>query len=491
MSSKIPQYTRFSPMLDRLRETRAPGRFSVPKRGRIRAVLVIAIVTLTILVLRNKREENRDVVTLAPPTASIAVGSPAVKAKPRFSFFQRKPRPPAPLKSASGGLDVAALLKRHPPRLSHERDTVSDDGRDYVVHYSLDTALQKYCRILLQRYHPLYGAVVAIDPATGAVRALVSYINEGEPYLGKDLYCRNLFPAASIFKTVTAAGAIEKGKLNSESMLKQVGRNHTLYRFQLEEELKNYREVSLVDAYAYSINPVFGRMGLYILEADGMAKYAEKFGFGQPIPFELETDEARFVPPDTQHTLAELASGFNQQTRISPLFGALIASAVAENGAMPRPTLVDSVTVFGTGARIYRKEPGTWRTAIKAETARELKEMMGAVARYGTARKSFRTLRHTSAFDAFEYGGKTGNIDHDSIGRVDWFVGFARDPRDSGNRLAVGIVTVHGPNWTVHSSYLGAELCRSYLRSKIRETRQRTDIVHAREEEEAQIHEGG
>jgi hypothetical protein len=91
--------------------------------------------------------------------------------------------------------------------------------------------------------------------------------------------------------------------------------------------------------------------------------------------------------------------------------------------------------------------------------------MMSCVARYGTAHKSFRYIRQSSRFDNIEYGGKTGSVDKDGAGRVDWFIGFARDPNDSQKHISVGVVTVHGQYWTVHSSFIGAEIFRVYLRS--------------------------
>jgi hypothetical protein len=91
--------------------------------------------------------------------------------------------------------------------------------------------------------------------------------------------------------------------------------------------------------------------------------------------------------------------------------------------------------------------------------------MMQSVARYGTARKSFRQINQANMFESIEYGGKTGSVDKDSAGRVDWFIGFARNPLKPLERIAVGIVTVHGAYWTVHSSYIGAEYFRSYIGS--------------------------
>lgn len=361
--------------------------------------------------------------------------------------------------------DVSNLFSQNSIPLSNNTVSVPFQKDSAVLHLTIDTVLQEFCSKLMASYHPKYGAAAAIEPRTGRVLALVSYTNEGEPSFGDNLYAKSIFPAASVFKTITAAAAIETAHLNSNSPLRHTGRNHTLYKFQLEENLRGYKEIPLEEAFAFSINPVFARIGMYILGNTRLDNYGKKFGFHEPIPFELKNDSAFTTLPDSNCTMAELASGFNQVTTISPLFGSLLASAIVENGNMPRPYLVDSVTSKQNNACIYRGIQGVLRQPIKPQTAKELRIMMSQVAKYGTARKSFRYIKQSPRFDEFTYGGKTGSIDKDSVGRVDWFVGFARHPSDWQQRIAVGVVTVHGAYWTVHSSFIAAEMFRIYLRT--------------------------
>jgi cell division protein FtsI/penicillin-binding protein 2 len=368
--------------------------------------------------------------------------------------------------------DVAGLLRKYPPTLLTCQDTVIDDGTRKVVHYSLDTVVQKCGKKLLARYHPKYGAVVALDPATGGVKALISYTREGETPLGNNLYCKSIFPAASVFKTITAAGAIEKAKVNPESTFALAGRRYTLYKFQLAPNLPYSQDVSLEDAYSMSINPIFGRIGIYVLGVAGLREYMRKFGFNEPIPFDLdnETPVANETIPDSLLTIAETASGFNRVTRISPLFGALIAAAVAQKGVMPVPTLVDSITVPDSGA-MYKVRPRALRIPIKEGTAATLKDLMARVVNRGTARKSFTYARRSSCFNDVEYGGKTGSVDDEKLGKIDWFIGFARSNEDARLRMSVGVVTVHDEFWTVHSSSIGEELFRVYFKGNRAQTK--------------------
>jgi peptidoglycan glycosyltransferase len=195
-----------------------------------------------------------------------------------------------------------------------------------------------------------------------------------------------------------------------------------------------------------------------------MREYLTKFGFNAHVPFELRVDAARAEVGDSLYALAELASGFNQSTVISPLFGALLAATVAHNGCMPVPTVVDSVVDLRTGRTLYECEPRSWRTPIRARTATELRRLTGGVTRFGTARKSFVYVKRSGRFADIEYGGKTGNVEKPGVGRVDWFAGYARHTSDPRQQLAACVLTVHGAYWTVHSSFVAAETIRAYIR---------------------------
>jgi cell division protein FtsI/penicillin-binding protein 2 len=341
-------------------------------------------------------------------------------------------------------------------------DTLKNSKKNLIVYYSLDSSLQKLGTSLMKQYKPLYGAIVALNPDNGRVLSLISWNHDSVPSLGDNLYCKSYFPAASIFKTITAAAAIELAGFSSESTIPHTGRNHTLYKYQLEKELSIYKDVSLEFAYANSMNPVFARIGMYSLNKNSLIDVGKRFGFNTTVPFEIPCEISALSPTDSNFTMAELASGFNQRTTLSPLLGALIASSVAEHGQIPCPHVIDSIS--NGDSVIYKATNRLWKTPIREQTAKELSSMMQCVSRYGTARKSFRYLKNSARFDDIEYGGKTGSVDKDSTGRVDWFIGFARHPKDSRQRIAVGILTVHGAFWTVHSSYIAAEYFRKYLR---------------------------
>jgi cell division protein FtsI/penicillin-binding protein 2 len=353
-------------------------------------------------------------------------------------------------------------------RRRRNRDNEEDS---LTLFFSIDTTIQNYAMRLLRRYKPRYGAVAAIDPATGRVLALASFANEGEPIDGSDLYLRSIFPAASVFKTVVAAAGIERGGMNRRTPIPHFGRNHTLFRAQLEENLRVSRDISLQDAFAYSINPAFGRIALFNVNKDIVTDYGRRFGFHADIPFELNIDESVMLSPDSAFSIAEFASGFNRETMLSPMLGALIAGVVSNGGAINEPTVVDSIRSSRRDTLVYTRTPKVWRRVVKEQTAAELKWLMTKVTHYGTARTPFRPLRESQRLRPYEFGGKTGSVNKRGLGRVDWFVGFARNPIDKNKQIAVGVVTTHGEFWTVHSSYIASELFRRHIGNLERQAR--------------------
>lgn len=434
---------------------------AVPEKGRIRIVLLLVAVFFGVKAYVSYAM-NADV----SDQAAVAVEVDAVEGNQAPDSILDKSvakssYKPKPLEYS----DVKKMLLDKEPTLKSAVDTVSWKRRKLVRYFSIDTVIQQAGETLMRRYHPKYGAAVILQPRTGRVISLISYNNPEEPKISDNLYANAEFPAASIFKTVTAAAAIERVGLTKSSLLKTSGKNHTLYKTQLVEELDPSRKISLGESYAYSVNPVFGRLGIYQIGSNSLSGYAQKFGFNDAVPFELPVQISQFAEPKDTFNLAELSSGFNQQTTLSPILGALIAGSVSNKGKMIRPTLVDSVVDLRSGTKVYERSAKAWRIVMGEKGAEELKNLMEDVTQYGTARKSFKTIKNSTTFDQFTHGGKTGSVDRDGVGRVEWFVGFLKDSTKIDEDLACGVFTVHGKYWTVHSSYIGGEMMQKGIRS--------------------------
>jgi len=149
-----------------------------------------------------------------------------------------------------------------------------------------------------------------------------------------------------------------------------------------------------------------------------------------------------FVSEEPYH-LAEVASGFNRKTTLSPLHGALIASAVLNGGKLMSPSLIDRVT-NGKGETVYRGQTSQISQAISPNTASVLSDLMQATIRSGTSRRAFSGYRYDRVLSKLIIGGKTGSISNvTQTSKYDWFVGFAKE-KGRAESIAISVLVVHG-----------------------------------------------
>ena len=335
------------------------------------------------------------------------------------------------------------------------------------IKYTLQDDLQKESDRLLKLYRPDYSAIVMMDAKTGRVLAMSTF--EKANAKGENLALRATFPAASIFKVVTASAAVDKAGVSPEHKIAFNGGNYTLYKKNVLSDKVNRwtRFITLKEAFARSINTAFGRLSLESLEPKDIADYASRFMFNEFIPadFSVESSQAT-VPNEKGFALTEVASGFNRFNTLSPVHGAMIASTILNEGKMMVPYIVDTLT-NDKGEQIYKAQALERGQVIRPESAEKVREMMEQTVLSGTSRKTFRKIVRDKKFREVEMGGKTGHFTGmNPKGRTDWFVGYASDGED---KIAIAAITVNIRKWTVKSSALGEMMFRKYFKEKIAE----------------------
>jgi len=312
------------------------------------------------------------------------------------------------------------------------------DGQKFQVATSLDIPLQQYLLKHLNLYSSRYIGIVGMDPATGRILSMVGYDKAdqaGNPCVDSK------FPAASIFKIVTASAAIEKCGFNLDSMFTYNGRKHTLYKSQLKDRSNRYtNRITFSDSFAQSVNPVFGKIGAHYLGKTTLENYAAAFGFNRNIDFEIQLAPSRVALSDDPYQWAEIASGFNRQTKMSPLHGALITSAILNQGRMVEPTIVDQIK-DENGRVMYRSQMTTINQAITPAASKIVNHLMETTISSGTCKKTFRGFENDRILSRLNIGGKSGSIDNDSHdARYDWFVGFAEEKEGSAKIVISAVV---------------------------------------------------
>lgn len=329
-----------------------------------------------------------------------------------------------------------------------------------LVETSLDEDLQNYLLSKLDRKNSRDIGIVVMEADTGRVLAMAGFDktgNAGNPCL------RSSFPAASIFKIVTAASAVDHCNFTADSTMHFNGYKHTLYKRQLTDRINKYTNtVSFGQAFAESINPVFGKIGERRLGKPVLEKFAETFRFNEPLDFELPLSPSHCRIEDDPYDWAEIASGFNRDTTLSPLHGAVMVSAVLNEGRMVAPSIVDRIA-DAEGHVLYQGERAWEQQAMSAKASAVLSQMMQTTIRSGTARKYFRDYRKDKILSQLLIGGKTGsmgNRTHDV--RYDWFVGFARELHGQ-TKLAVAVMVAHEQYIGIRASQYARMAIRHYF----------------------------
>jgi penicillin-binding protein A len=334
----------------------------------------------------------------------------------------------------------------------------------FRVQTTLDPLLQQFLIRRLDHKNSRYIGIVAMDPTDGRILAMAGY-DKSNPTGNPCLDSR--FPAASVFKIITAAAAVETCDLEPESILKYEGGQHTLYKSQIaSRSSKHALRITLKDSFAKSVNPVFGRLGAHALGKDVIEQYAEAFGFNRKIDFELPFRPSRIEFSEKAYELAEVASGFNRTTRISPLHGAMLAAAIVNHGLLIEPTVVDWI-LNDSGRAVYQSRAGVCTQAIDRQTAGVIQELMRATVQSGTARKEFQKHSDDKLFSRLEIGGKTGSMGDGTPNMLyDWFVGYARERRGSGC-LVFSVVVAHENYIGTRAAAYATMAIKEYFRSPV------------------------
>ena len=331
---------------------------------------------------------------------------------------------------------------------------------NYDLEYTIDKDLDSYVRMLLKRYKSDYSAVVVIQKDTAEILAAVGY--EGTNSTFNDMLAfSSTHPSASLIKIVTAAELLEDSDVDGDQKFEFSGKGSTLYKYQLKEPRARWkRSTTLEKAFAHSNNVVFAKAAIGNLTPEELFKRATLFGFNRNILADIKITPSKFNIAKDNFGFAELASGFNTQTLIGPIHGALLSNIVANNGVFMFPRLIKSIKLNGNVLDTPRVEA---THAMAADTAIAIQKMMSRTIENGTARKSFRGMR--KRYGEIEMGGKTGSITGGiPEGKRDWFTAYAYDPEGTG--IAICVMNINIKKWHVKSSYLSRKIIEYYFSKK-------------------------
>jgi peptidoglycan glycosyltransferase len=298
-------------------------------------------------------------------------------------------------------------------------------------------------RVALSALAGQRGAVVALDPRTGAVKVMAStpgfdpnalastsaYERLTRDSTGKPLINRATqfgYAPGSTFKVVTATAAIDTGTFNPESTLS--GRDGvTISGVPLQNDNReSFGPITLTQALARSVNTVWAQVAER-LGKETMARYMRSFGFDRKPQLDYPTEQmsssgeyldGRVLSP-TSPLVDVGRMGIGQdKLQVTPLQMAEVASAVANHGRLMVPHLTDRI-IDPDGRTVERISPRVQAVVMKPSTATAVTSMMEAVVNEGTGT--------TAQIPGVQVAGKTGTAETQigtAINNV-WFIAFA------------------------------------------------------------------
>ena len=297
----------------------------------------------------------------------------------------------------------------------------NDTGND--LHLSLDQHIQNIVYAYLSNYK---AACVIMKPSTGEVLAMVSTPTFNPNSVDADWNnliqtddgrlinrtTQGLYRPGSAYKIITATSIIDN-KLNQEY-------DDTGSEEVQGYEIKNFGDqvfghLNLRNAFIYSSNTYFAAKS-NDLGKEKLAKTSEKYMFNKKYDFDLDVSKS-IIPFDDLNKADLAMTGFGYgKTQMTPLHMAMITSAIANEGVMLKPRLVNKIT-DKEKKTVYEAEDEVLSKVTSKDTAEKIREMMIGVVNEGTGRKAY--------LDSTQIAGKTGTADK-SDGNLDaWFVGFA------------------------------------------------------------------
>ena len=355
-----------------------------------------------------------------------------------------------------------ALENRFPAKL--EFNLGSDNKTSGYVEYTFDPLIHNEMADVYLRYKPDYACFVAIDVETGAILNVTSFVKQEDDVPLNNLVMRSDYPAASVFKMITAAAGLNEGKVTPKTVIPFNGKSTTLYKNQVlsHKDNKWTRRPTFKEAFAKSTNPVFGQLGIKHIGSDKLNSYASKFGFGKELQSDFNLPPSQVnLDFDSKFEIAEAASGYTRDITLSPIHAAQMAAIVANDGKMVTPHMVKRVT-NKKGELLYQaKDIAPTTQVISKSAANDLLSLMRETTRIGSARSSFTNLNRYKVYHDMEIGGKTGSLTgYSPKGRHDWFVGYAKK---DGHKVAYASLIVNKEKWYVRSSYVARQFIYHYF----------------------------
>lgn len=292
---------------------------------------------------------------------------------------------------------------------SEKKIEPAQDG--FNIRLTIDKTIQNFVEDAMNRveqeYAPKRMMVVVADPKTGEILAMSQrptfhpMTREGltENWLNEAVELT--IEPGSTMKMFTVAAAIEEGKWNPNDFYKS-GQYKLFNDTVRDHNLKGWGYISFLEGFQRSSNVSIA----YLLERVGdktFIEYMDRFGFGQRTGIDLPNEaNGRILD---QYPLERLTTAFGQGSTVTPIQMIQAATAIANDGKMMKPYVIDQILDPNEEKVIRDEQPEERGTPISPITAKKVRELLASTvtAEHGTGRKF--------ALDGYTVGGKTGTAE--------------------------------------------------------------------------------
>ncbi|WP_442916911.1 penicillin-binding protein [Lysinibacillus sp. 54212] len=283
----------------------------------------------------------------------------------------------------------------------------AQDGND--IYLTIDKTIQNFLDEAMTRVDKEYGAesmvAVVADPKTGEILAMSqrpTFDPDDRIGLETNWYndvVENVLEPGSTMKTFTLAAAIETGNWDPNTPY-QSGR-YKLYDNVVSDynEGRGWGTITFLQGIQRSSNTMIANL-LEIMGGDTVIEYFDKFGFGHKTGINLPNEASGTIV--SKQPFDRLTSAFGQNSTVTPIQLIQAMTAIANDGEMMQPYVIDKIVDPNTGKTVQNTEPKVKGNPISAETAKRVREILATTvtAEKGTA-KPFQ-------MDGYEVSGKTG-----------------------------------------------------------------------------------
>lgn len=346
---------------------------------------------------------------------------------------------------------------------------ISEPGNS--IQLTIDSRIQRAAE---QALAGRVGAIVALDPRSGAVLAWASAptfdntniqaaIEAANASGGADtsMYDRAtlaLYTPGSTFKVLTLASALENGLATLDTTYDSPGRMEIGGADVVSIGERGHGKISLAKAFALSSNTVFGQVADG-LGAEKLVATARAFGYGQQLGLDFTT-AASVMPNPEEMTEWELAwagagqpvgQGHTPGPQATVMQNALMAATIANNGIAMNPYVVSQI-LAPDGTVLKTTRGHSLGQAVGSGTAEQVKQAMLDVVQNGTG--------SAAAIAGVKVAGKTGTAETNNANANSTFVGFA--PYDTPT-VAIAVVIEQNAKGEESAAAVGGQVLRAAL----------------------------